>query len=43
MTPEQLKAEAYDTLAQIQRLQMKLNELNGKIAQAAQEKPGDNK
>lgn len=38
MTQEQLKAQAYDVLAQIQFLQKKLGELNEQIA-AAQAKP----
>ena len=36
MQMEKLKAEAYDTLAHIQFLQQKLNDLNNEIAKASQ-------
>jgi hypothetical protein len=37
MTVEQLKAQAYDTLAEIERLQMVLRQLNLQIANYKEE------
>lgn len=37
----ELKAKAYDTLAEIEFLQARLRELNAQIAKLSQEKPAD--